>query len=263
MNASEPVGSPPLVIGEAYADDFIRSVSAMQDLKAERAFYDELFTRNPENEHITAGYDDLHRLALPAPPDGFVLDLGCGTGAHAIRLARRGCRVVAVDLTLPGVRAARGRFGREGLEGGFVVADAEHLPFCDRSVAVIWSALLLHHFPRLDRLPDELARVTRERVIAFEPNAQNFLTWLAFNVVNPIVGLSTTTRNQRALWPRPLRKVFERHGFGGSDVHYVHLAWRDDAGSMSVVRRVYETMSAVLPLRFRANKFLVVFEKRR
>lgn len=234
----------------------------MQDLKAERAFYDELFTRNPENEHITAGYDDLHRLALPAPPDGVVLDLGCGTGAHAVRLAQRGCRVVAADLTLPGVRAARTRFEREGLSGGFVVADAEHLPFRDRSIAVIWSSLLLHHFPKLDRLPDELARVTVDRVIAFEPNAQNLLTWFAFNVVNPLVGLSTTTRNQRALWPGPLRKVFERHGFGGSDVHYVHLAWRDDSSSMGFVRRVYDGISRLLPMRFRANKFLVVFEKR-
>src|SRR5687768_12979298 len=31
-----------------------------QDLVSERAFYDELFDRNPENEHITSGYDDLY-----------------------------------------------------------------------------------------------------------------------------------------------------------------------------------------------------------
>ena len=103
----------------------------MQNLAAERAFYDKLFVDNPENEHITEGYEALHDLAFAEPPEGTVLDLGCGTGGHAIRLAERGFDVVALDLTLPGVQAARARFERAGLSGRFLVADAERLPFRD------------------------------------------------------------------------------------------------------------------------------------
>jgi hypothetical protein len=62
-------------------------------------------------------------------------------------------------------------------------------------MAAVWSSLLLHHFPKLDRLPEELARITKDRLAAVEPNAGNVLSWFAFNVVNVVWGLSTTTRN--------------------------------------------------------------------
>ena len=229
----------------------------MQDLVAERAFYDELFARNPENEHITSGYDELHEMAFPEVPEGLTLDLGCGTGAHAIRLARRGCDVVAVDLSLEGVKAARERFRREGKTGLFLVGDAENLPFRDKSITAVWSSLLLHHFPKLDKLPEELARICKSRLIAVEPNAHNGLSWFAFNVVNVVWGLSTTTRNQRALFPRRLNRRMEKAGFRPEVVRYIHRAWTDDSGAMSMVRKTYDGVARVLPERFRANKFLV------
>lgn len=231
----------------------------MQDQKAERAFYNELFSKNPDNEHITSGYDELHRLAFLAPPAGLVVDLGCGTGAHALRMAKRGYAVVAVDITVPGVRAARDRLTRDGQRALFFVGDAECLPLRDGAVAVSWTSLLLHHFPRLDKLPRELARITRERVIAFEPNAQNVLTWLAFNVVNPVYHIPAMTANQRALWPGRLTRLFARHGFRRETLEYVDRGWSD---SMSGLRRLYATVTGWLPVRFRANKFLIAFARR-
>lgn len=232
-----------------------------QDVIAEKAFYDELFEANPENEHITSGYDELHDTAFPTVPEGNVLDLGCGTGAHAIRLARRGCDVIAVDLSLSGVRAARERFRRDGLRGRFLVADAENLPFKSGSVEVLWSSLLLHHFPKLERLPEELARVTTHRLVALEPNAQNFLSWFAFNVVNRFWGLSLTTRNQRSLFPGRLHRRMKRAGFRPVTLEYIHRAWDDDSGILRLVRRVHDAVARLLPERFQANKFLVVYER--
>lgn len=234
----------------------------MQDLVAERAFYDKLFAENPDNEHITQGYDELYQVAFTRPPNGPVLDLGCGTGGHAVRLARRGYDLVAVELTRPGIRAARERLRREGLRGRFLVADAERLPFRDGAVAVTWTSLLLHHFPKLDRLPAELHRVTRSQVVAFEPNAQNPLSWLAFNVINPLWGLSTTTRNQRSLWPGRLRRTFDRAGFATAKLEYIHRPWADSVGLLSTIRRLFDLLTSWLPLRFRANKFLIIFDKR-
>jgi len=230
----------------------------MQDLVAERAFYDKLFTANPENEHIAEGYDELHAIAFPAAPKGLVLDLGCGTGGHTIRLARKGCKVVAVDLTVPGVRAARERLARERLGALFFVADAECLPLRDRAIAVTWTSLLLHHFPNLDRLAGEVSRITSQRLIAFETNAQNAVTWLAFNVINRWWGISAMTRNQRALWPGAIERRFQKLGFRQTRLHYVDRVWTDQMGG---VRRIYATATAWLPVRFRANKFLVLFEK--
>jgi SAM-dependent methyltransferase len=230
----------------------------MQDLKSERQFYDTLFAGNPENEHITFGYEELYDLAFPQPPAGLLLDLGCGTGAHTIRLARRGFTVVGTELTLPGAQAAQKRLRDEKFPAMIVVADAEHLPFKDGAFHTVWASLLLHHFPVLDRLPVEMRRVTRKRVVTFEPNSGNFLTWFAFNVVNPIWGLKTTTKNQRSLNPGKLRQLFEGLGFRNFTLHFVDRGWSDRAGSL--LRRTYRALTSVLPERFRANKFLLTAE---
>ncbi|HEY2806928.1 MAG TPA: methyltransferase domain-containing protein [Gemmatimonadales bacterium] len=231
----------------------------MQDLKTEQAFYADLFAQKPENEHITSGYDELHQMAMPTIPKGIVMDIGCGTGAHSIRLARRGCDVVAMDLTRQGAKAARERFRRENLKGRFLVADAERLPFRDGVAEVAWTFLLLHHFPELDKLPPELKRITTSKVIALEPNALNMLTWFANNIVNRFIGISAMTPNQRALWPNEIIRIFEAQGFELKTLEFVDRKWADKLGW---VRGTYEAITAPLSQKYRANKFLVVFQKR-
>ena len=230
----------------------------MQDIKAERQFYQELFTEKPDNEHITFGYDELYDLAFPEPPAGLLLDLGCGTGAHTIRLARRGYKVVGAELTLAGAQAAAKRLRDEGFAPMVVVADAEQLPFKDGAFHTVWAALLLHHFPVLDRVPREIRRTARRRMVTFEANSGNFLTWLAFNVINPIWGLKTTTKNQRALSSTTVQGIFQDLGFRGFRLHFLDRGWSDKAGSL--LRRTYRTITAVLPERYRANKFLLTGE---
>jgi SAM-dependent methyltransferase len=231
----------------------------MQDLAAERKFYAELFAKNPENEHITSGYDELHQLAMPVVPKGTVMDIGCGTGAHTVRLARRGCDVVAMDLTREGVKAARERLRRENLKGRFVVGDAENLPFRDQSAEVAWTFLLLHHFPKLDKLPQELSRVTRDRILALEPNAQNALTWLFNNVINKFLGTEAMTVNQRALWPGQVTRAFAPVGFEATTLVYVDRRWSD---GMGWARKSYDVATMWLPKKFRVNKFLVILQRR-
>jgi len=231
----------------------------MQDVKAERQFYEDLFTEKPDNEHITFGYDELYDLAFPERPAGLVLDLGCGTGAHTIRLARRGFQVVGVELTAAGAKSAAKRLNDEGFKPMIVIADAERLPFRDGAFHTVWAALLLHHFPVLDRLPKEIRRVTNKRFVTFEPNSGNFLTWLAFSVIHPIWNLSVATKNQRSLSPSKTRHVFEGLGFERFSLHFVDRGW-SDAGSFA--RRAYRAVTSVLPDRFRANKFLLTAELR-
>ena len=233
----------------------------MQDIVAERAFYEKLFEKDKRNVHITEGYDELYDIVFPKQGSGELIDLGCGTGAHSIRLAERGFTVTSVDLTWRGVVAARERFREKGLEVDVVVADAENLPFRAGSFDIAWTSLLLHHFPVLDRLPVELARLVRHSVVAFEPNAGNVLSWLAFNIINPIWGISSTTKNQRALWPNALHAVFARNGFKIGKFEYVHRVWADKESSARVVRAIAYAIISVLPLRFKANKFIVTYEK--
>lgn len=61
------------------------------------------------------------------PPLGRALDLGCGTGDHAVELARRGWDVTAVDLVPRALDAARGKAARAGVDVRFLRADVTDL----------------------------------------------------------------------------------------------------------------------------------------
>lgn len=52
-----------------------------------------------------------------------ILDLACGTGAHAIRLAPMGYEVVGVDVSAAQLRIARGKARQRGLRISFLRAD--------------------------------------------------------------------------------------------------------------------------------------------
>lgn len=233
----------------------------MQDQAAEKKFYEDLFEKDARNVHITHGYEELYDIVFPAKASGELLDLGCGTGAHSIRLAERGFTVTSVDLTWRGVVAARERFRERGLNVDVVVADAEQLPFRSGSFDTAWTALLLHHFPVLDKLPKELHRIVRKSVVALEPNAGNFLSWFAFNIINPIFGISSTTKNQRAIWPKKLHPVFERLGFRVEKFEFAHRAWEDQDAPQKVVRRIADSVIGLLPMPYRANKFIVSYQR--
>jgi len=58
-----------------------------------------------------------------------ILDIGCGTGRHAIELTRRGYAVVGVDLSESQLRRAREKAGAQGLAVDFRRHDARRLPF--------------------------------------------------------------------------------------------------------------------------------------
>lgn len=56
-----------------------------------------------------------------------ILDIGCGTGRHAIELARRGYRVTGIDLSPSQIEQARAKIVKGGLAPDFRVGDARAL----------------------------------------------------------------------------------------------------------------------------------------
>ena len=55
---------------------------------------------------------------------GYALDLGCGSGANAIKLALRGWQVTGVDFSSRGIEIARSAAADRGVHIDFQVADA-------------------------------------------------------------------------------------------------------------------------------------------
>ena len=58
-----------------------------------------------------------------------ILDIGCGTGRHAVELAARGYAVVGVDLSAAQLARARAKAAERGVAVDFRPADARALPF--------------------------------------------------------------------------------------------------------------------------------------
>ena len=119
--------------------------------------------------------DDSKDVALRAVVEGApgrVLEVGCGPGEFALRVAAEtGADVVAVDISPRMVELARD-IGVDARLG-----DVQALPFPDNSFDVAVAGWMLYHVPDLPRGIAELARVLRPggRLVAMTNSVEHLL----------------------------------------------------------------------------------------
>lgn len=80
---------------------------------------------------------DFVLSALQLKPKARVLDLCCGTGRHAIKIARCGFRVTGQDLSAKNLKTASENAAKDGLKIDFVRSDMRKIPFSGHFDAVI------------------------------------------------------------------------------------------------------------------------------
>lgn len=84
------------------------------------------------------------RLAGRGAIAGSVLDMGCGTGEHALFLAARGHDVVGVDLSERAIERARAKARERGIEARFLVSDALEVDWLGRTFDTAIDVGLFH-----------------------------------------------------------------------------------------------------------------------
>jgi ubiquinone/menaquinone biosynthesis C-methylase UbiE len=90
-----------------------------------------------------------------------VLDIAAGNGNATLAAARRGCDVTSTDYVESLLARGRKRAEADGLSVDFRVADAEQLPFEDRSFDAVVSTFGAMFSPDQDSTATEMLRVCR------------------------------------------------------------------------------------------------------
>jgi len=113
-----------------------------------------------------------------------VLDVGCGSGATTLALARKlgaGATATGIDISAPLIEVARARALRQGLPVTFVCADAQTHAFDDASFDLVVSRFGVMFFDDPVAAFARLRRATSKggalRLVTFRPIAENpFMT---------------------------------------------------------------------------------------
>jgi len=111
-------------------------------------FWDQFFRQRRESGNdLDWGGRWTEPFLVPLRESGVaaVLELGCGTGNDAARLAGEGYSVTAIDVSGEAIGQARAKFGHRAR---FMVADmTQRLPFPDRGFDAVMSNVAMHMFP--------------------------------------------------------------------------------------------------------------------
>lgn len=106
-------------------------------------WYEELFenyAHTYDKEHFTHGTQqetNFIESEINHNKSKDILDIGCGTGRHAIELAKRGYNVTGIDLSESQLQRARQKADMENVKVDFRLADARNLDFKEQFDLVI------------------------------------------------------------------------------------------------------------------------------
>ena len=132
-----------------------------EDLKNQRQFYDEIWSRGLEagkedRGNLQANLEFMAQTNLLKPNDK-ILEIGCGTGSVVAELSGQGYDVTGTDISGKAIAYGLEKYGDIKLQ----VQPAEALQFADETFDVVLSFDLFEHIAEVDRHVSEVFRVLR------------------------------------------------------------------------------------------------------
>lgn len=114
-------------------------------------------------EYAVSKIEEIKKF-LPIAKETSLLEVGCGNGFFTIYLDEI-CDTFGID------------FSEKMIDLNPVkkkaVMNAEHMTFPDNSFDIVFCHALLHHVDDIDKVINEMKRVTRKWVVLLEPNRNN------------------------------------------------------------------------------------------
>jgi len=169
---------------------------------------------------------------VPVDPDALVLDAGGGTGRWAIRMARKGCRVVLMDVSEKMLKIAAEKVKEEGLQHKITIkkGDITKTGYADETFDMILCEHTLFLFKQPDSLIRELKRVLKRKARLIISTHKRYVPSLAClhekpspdkvnHALNILLRKKYNTMTKRGkvniyTWtPKEFRTSLERNGF--------------------------------------------------
>ena len=89
-------------------------------------------------------------------------EIGCGPAIVGLEMAKKGGRVVGIDLSLEGLKIAKKLYGQEKANGSFVCGNILKMPLKAESLDLIYGGGVLEHFKDTAAAVEELYRVLKK-----------------------------------------------------------------------------------------------------
>ncbi|MBE0520170.1 methyltransferase domain-containing protein, partial [Candidatus Bathyarchaeota archaeon] len=169
---------------------------------------------------------------VPVDPDALVLDAGGGTGRWAIRMARKGCKVVLMDVSEKMLKIAAEKVKEEGLQHKITIkkGDITKTGYADETFDMILCEHTLFLFKEPDILIRELKRVLKRKARLIISAHNRYVQALAClpekpspdkvnHALNILLRKKYNTMTKRGkvkiyTWtPNEFRTLLERNGF--------------------------------------------------
>ena len=181
-------------------------------------------------DHMYKPFEDVLVDAVSAASPGHVLDVGCGTGATTVAIARRldpDSTCVGIDISQPMIAAARARAEEDGVTASFVCADAETYEFDAASIDMIVSRFGVMFFNDPIRAFAKLRGAAADgaslRCIVWRSPAENPFMTAAEQAAEPFLpGVSTRVPNEPGQFGFAdrdrVRRILTASGWRGIDI---------------------------------------------